>query len=145
LTAFLLDTNVLSELMRPKPDEQVLSWFSTQKKTIFYTSAITRLEILLGLALLPEGKRRKALSDTALDLFENELAGRCLPFDILAADQCVSLVAKRTLIGRPISIQDAQIAAIALVNQLPLVTRNVKDFAEISSLIVLNPWDVVVA
>ena len=135
----LLDTNVLSELMRSTPDVKVLAWFQ-QQDAPFHTSTITRAEILLGIALLPEGKRRDALAVAAEKMFAEDFAGRCLAFDDEAAAQYALLVAARYRSGLPISTEDGQISAIALHHNLPLATRNVKDFARIEGLTVLNPW-----
>jgi toxin FitB len=136
----LLDTNVLSELMRPQPSSMVLAWFSQQKDTEFYTSAITQAELLLGVALLPGGKRRDAIAGAVEQMFDQDFVGRCLPFDELAAHEYAALVATRNKVGMPISIEDAQIAAIALRHGLALATRNTKDFRKISELVLLNPW-----
>jgi len=136
----LLDTNVLSELMRPQPSSMVLAWFSQQKDTEFYTSAITQAELLLGVALLPGGKRRDAIAGAVEQMFDQDFVGRCLPFDELAAHEYAALVATRNKIGMPISTEDAQIAAIALCHGLALATRNTKDFRKISELVLLDPW-----
>jgi len=136
----LLDTNVLSELMRPQPSSAVLDWFAQQEGAEFYTSAITQAEMLLGVALLPGGKRRDAVADAVEQMFEQEFTGRCLPFDELAAHEYAALVATRNKAGMPISTEDAQIAAIALRNGFALATRNTKDFRKISELALLDPW-----
>lgn len=136
----LLDTNVLSELMRPQPSSMVLAWFSQQKDTEFFTSAITQTELLLGVALLPGGKRRDAIADAVEQMFDQDFVGRCLPFDELAAHEYAALVATRNKVGMPISTEDAQIAAIALHHDLALATRNTKDFRKISELVLLDPW-----
>ena len=140
MSGFLLDTNVVSELMRLRPDASVLAWFDAQTQTPFFTSAITQAEILLGIALLPAGKRRDALAVAANTMFEEDFAQRCLAFDPAAAGEYALLVALRNTIGKPISTEDAQIAAIALHHQLTLVTRNTKDFRHIEGLVLINPW-----
>ena len=137
----LLDTNVLSELMRPQPSSMVLAWFSQQKDTEFYTSAITQAELLLGVALLPDGKRRDAIAGAVEQMFDQDFVGRCLPFDELAAHEYAALVAIRNKVGMPISTEDAQIAAIVLRHGLALATRNTKDFRKISELVLLDPWN----
>lgn len=136
----LLDTNVLSELMRAEPDAGVLAWFEQQKAAVFYTTAITRAEILLGIALLPAGKRRESLAAAAELMFEQDFAQRCLPFDQMAAAEYALLVAARIRTGRPISTEDGQIAATALCHGMRLATRNGKDFKGIAGLLVLDPW-----
>lgn len=136
----LLDTNVLSELMRPQPSAIVLAWFAQQKSTEFYTSAITQAELLLGVALLPDGKRRDAVAGAVEQMFDQDFVDRCLPFDEFAAHEYAALVATRNKLGMPISTEDAQIAAIALRNGLTLATRNTKDFRKISELVLIDPW-----
>lgn len=139
---FLLDTNVLSELMRPQPDARVLAWFERQQGAVFAVSVITRAEILLGIALLPAGRRRDDLANAAERMFQEDFGGRCLPFDERAADEYAAVVAARTRSGQPVSTEDAQIAAIALTHDLLLLTRNTRDFARIAGLDLINPWDV---
>jgi predicted nucleic acid-binding protein len=136
----LLDTNVLSELMRAEPDAGVLTWFERQHDAVLYTTAITRAEILLGIALLPAGKRRESLATVTERMFEQDFARHCLPFDQVAAAEYALLVAARIRIGRPISTEDGQIAAIALRHDMRLATRNGRDFEGIAGLVVLNPW-----
>ncbi len=136
----LLDTNVLSELMRPLPSASVLAWFEQQKTAIFYTSAITQAELLLGVALLPNGKRRDLIAGAIEQMFKQDFIGLCLPFDDLAAQEYATLVAMRTHSGLPISTEDAQIAAIALRHEFALATRNTKDFINIVGLTLLDPW-----
>lgn len=138
----LLDTNVLSELMKAEPHAAVLRWFADQSaQTRYVVSAITQAEILLGIALLPAGKKRTALASTAQHMFEQEFQGLNLAFDEEAAPGYASLVAQRSRAGAPISVEDAQIAAIATRHRVPLATRNVKDFQHIPDLVLINPWD----
>ncbi len=137
---FLLDTNVLSELMREHPAAAVLDWFAQNTHVAMHTSTITQAEILTGIALLPAGKRRTALAVTAEQMFEQDFAGHCLAFDAAAAKNYAVLVADRTRQGQPISTEDAQIAAIALAAGLSVVTRNTKDFENIDGLTLANPW-----
>ena len=137
----LLDTNVLSELMRPRPEPLVLGWFAAQAaQTRFVVSAITQAEILLGIALLPAGKKRTALSSVAQTMFEQEFHGLNLAFDEHAAPVYAGIVAQRSRSGAPISVEDAQIAAIASFHRVPLATRNTKDFAHVPGLELINPW-----
>jgi len=114
MAAVLLDTNVLSELMRPQPDSAVLDWFAQRSSDTFYVSAITQAEILLGIALLPAGKRREALSAAAAAMFAVDFADRCLPFDTAGAARYAGIVAARRAAGQSVTTEDAQIAAIAL-------------------------------
>lgn len=136
----LLDTNVLSEFMRPQPAVAVVAWLDQQPADEVYTSAITRAEIELGLLRMPPGKRQQALSQAAAAMFAEDFAGRCLPFDEDAAQGYARIVAARMRAGRPISVEDAQIAAIALTHRMALATRNTADFEGIDGLEVVNPW-----
>ena len=140
MAGILLETNVLSELMRAQPAPEVLDWFARQQAASFFVCAITRAEILLGIALLPAGKRRDKLAETAEQMFAEDFAGRCLPFDDACATEYAVCVAARTHQGRAISTEDAQIASVAVVHGLSLATRNDKDFKGIHGLTVLNPW-----
>ena len=139
-SGFLLDTNVLSELMREHPDADVRGWFAQNMRSAMSVSAVTLAEILTGIALLPAGKRRAALAIAAEQMFEQDFAGRCLAFDAVAARNYALIVADRTRRGLPISTEDAQIAAIALAAGLTVVTRNTKDFENIDGLKLANPW-----
>lgn len=138
--SFLLDTNVLSELMRKRPDTDVLDWFAQHAQATMRISSVTQAEILTGIALLPAGKRRMALAEAAEQMFEQDFAGRCHVFDSAAAKNYALIVAARTRQGQPISTEDAQIAAIALACGLTVATRNTKDFENIDGLILANPW-----
>ena len=140
---FLLDTNVLSELMRSQPAATVLDWFAQNAQSAMHTSAVTQAEILTGIALLPVGQRRTALATSAEQMFEQDFADRCLPFDTAAAKHYAVLVAARTRQGQPVSTEDAQIAAIALATGLTVATRNTKDFENIKGLVQANPWLVI--
>lgn len=137
----LLDTNILSELMRPLPKPTVLQWLDSRPEMDVWISAVTVAEIRLGIALLPDGKRRALLSDLAERMFQEDFAERCLPFDFSAAAEYALIVATRTRLGHPISVEDAQIAAIARTGGLALATRNTKDFSGIDKLILVNPWN----
>ena len=137
---FLIDTNVLSELMRPAPAPQVMDWFAAQAPSQLHTSVITYAEILAGIALLPVGKRSEVMAQAARQIFEEDFAGRCLDFGGLAVGRYAMVRAQRQLAGRPIDTADAQIAAIALAAKLKLVTRNTKDFVGIEGLKLQNPW-----
>jgi len=136
----LIDTNVLSELMRPMPDSHVVQWLDAQPAWDVWISAVTVSEIRLGISLLPDGKRKTLLQDTAEQMFLEDFPDRCLPFDCEAAVEYALIVAKRSRQGRPITIEDAQIAAIARTADLVLATRNIKDISDISGLKLVNPW-----
>ena len=126
-TRYLLDTNILSELMRMKPDHHVLDWIDNQLADELYISTITIAEIYLGIALLPEGKRKKALTQAARETMA-DFADNQLGFTEKSALEYADIVAKRTRAGRPISVEDAQIAVITRENHAMIVTRNINDF-----------------
>ena len=140
MNGIILDTNVLSELMRAQPDPVAGDWFSRQTAVTFYTTAITQAEILLGIALLPAGKRRDLLADAAEKMFQEDFSGNCLPFDESCTALYATVVANRRRSGFSMTTEDAQIAAIALHHNLPLATRNTKDFLHIDGLVLYNPW-----
>ena len=137
----VLDTNVLSEFMRAEPATQVLAWVDGQPVMDLAISAITVAEILHGIARLPTGKRKQGLEAHAMAMFEEDFAGKILPFDAYAAVEYAALVAGSEANGRAVSMADAQIAAICRVHGASIATRNVRDF-EFSGLPVVNPWDV---
>ena len=135
----LLDTNVLSELMRPKPEPTVVLWISTQRTDDLCISSITMAEILHGVARLPKGKRQRDLHESAMIMFEEDFGERILPFDTLAALYYAHLMTTRGPAGRPMSMADAQIAAICRTHDAALATRNIRDFEE-SGVDLINPW-----
>ena len=135
----LLDTNVVSELMRRIPDPSVIEWLDTQPEHRLYISSVTKAEIELGIRILPDGRRKQSLQEAVVRMF-GEFHGRCLAFDELAASRYATLVSTRMRAGRPISVEDAQIAAIALAGGFVLATRNISDFEVIDGLSVVNPW-----
>jgi len=135
----LIDTNVLSELLRAQPAPAVLAWFAAQPAQTLFVSAVTQAEMMLGARLLPAGKRRQQL-EAALDaMFREDFAARVLPFDASCVSLYAAVVAGRRSAGKPISQFDAQIAAIALSHRLRLATRNVTDFQG-CGLALTNPW-----
>ena len=136
----LLDTNVISELMRPLPEPRVVQWLDTRTEFDLWISAITVAEIRLGIALLPEGRRKDLLTDLAEQTFREDFSEQCLPFDCEAAGEYALIVAERNRKGRPVSVEDAQIAAVARTAGLKLATRNTKDFSGIHGLALVNPW-----
>ena len=136
----LLDTNVISELMRPQPDPVVIDWFAKFSGTHFYVSAITQAEVLLGIALLPDGKRRDALASAAETMFKEDFSGSCLPFDAACAEPYAMIVSSRRRSGFTSTTEDTQVAAIAISGNYVLATRNTKDFLHIDGLNLCNPW-----
>ena len=141
----VLDTNVLSEVLRVQPAAQVLAWLNGLGQTPVYVSSVTQAEMLLGVTLLPAGKRRDALGAQVASLFSQHFVNRCLPFDALAAPHYAQIVSSRRRAGKPVNTEDAQIAAIARSRSYRLATRNVADFAGIAGLTVINPWDAAAA
>lgn len=137
--ATLLDTNVLSELLRGQPEPAVLHWFAGQPATALFTSAVTQAEMLLGAEQLPAGQRREKLRAALRAMFAEDFAGRIWAFDSDAAPHFAQVVDVRRRAGRPISQFDAQIAAIALQRGAALATRNTADF-EGCGLALVNPW-----
>ena len=137
----VLDTNVLSEFMRIEPETRVLAWVDAQPAMDLAISAITVAEILHGIARLPSGKRKQNLQANAMAMFEEDFAGRILPFDAHAAVEYASLVADCEAKGWAVSMADAQIAAICRAHGAAIATRNVKDF-RFSGVEVMNPWEV---
>ena len=136
----LLDTNVLSELLRADPDPAVLSWFARQNPESLFASSVTQAEMLLGTRLLPAGRRRSALQAAMQAMFANDFAGRILSFDSGAAQAYAEVVHARRASGRPISQFDAQIAAIAVHHGARVATRNRRDF-EGCGIEVVDPWE----
>jgi len=136
----LLDTNVLSELMKPTPEKRVVAWMGAQPSQSLYTTSITQAEILHGVMLLPSGRRRKAFEAAAEGMFREEFAGRVLSFGSEAALPYALIAVDRRRAGRPISHFDAQIAAIARSTGATVATRNVTDF-EGCGVRLLNPWN----
>ena len=135
----LLDTNILSELMRPAPEKGVEQWLADQPDASVFISAITEAELRYGVTLLPAGKRRSALATVIEDMLGEDFTGRILPFDSAAAVAFAEIAATRRQAGRPIAQADAQIAAIARSRGAALATRNVPDF-EGCGIDVVNPW-----
>jgi predicted nucleic acid-binding protein len=135
----VLDTNVLSEPLRPTPSATVLEWLRSQPNAALFTTTITEAELLYGIAISPHGKRRRLLESGVAQIFAERMTGRILPFDSAAAREYADLVAARRFAGRPISETDARIAAIARSRGAELATRNVADFAG-CGLEVINPW-----
>jgi predicted nucleic acid-binding protein len=136
---FLIDTNVISELMRATPAPSVLSWFSTQDPSTLYLSAVTEAELRTGIAILPAGQRREGLKAALDATIAEDFDGRILPFDTDAAKTYAEIAANRRSAGRPIADADCQIAAIARATGMLVVTRNTRDF-EGCGIDVINPW-----
>ncbi len=136
----LLDTNVVSVVMRPAPAQSVLDWLNDQDTASLYLSTITIAEIGYGLRVLPDGKRRRSLQSRFEELVALGFDQRILTFDEPAARLYAEVMGRRKELGRPISALDGQIAAIARANRFSVATGNVRDFEE-CGLRILNPFE----
>ena len=136
----LLDTNLVSELMRPRPTPRVLDWVAAQPLAEMAIAAITVMEVRFGIALLPWSKRRTALDARFRQFLAQGFAGRVLPFDEAAAEACADIRATRRHMGHTITTEDGMIAAIARIHRAPVATRDVGGF-EGCGLTLINPWD----
>ena len=132
----IIDTNVMSEMMREEPDPHVLAW--TQTAGRLHTTVITLAEIDYGIARLPDGLRKDRLSATAADVFA-DFNDMILPLDPPAARCYADIVVRRQRAGTPITMADAQIAAICAAQEATLATRNTEDF-EATGITCFNPW-----
>ena len=135
----ILDTNVLSELMRPAPNPKVVAWISKSPPHQLFTTSITEAEIFYGIELLARGKRREELLDAATAMFAEDLGGQVLPFDSDAAHAFASIASRRRRLSMPINHADAQIAAIALSRKAKLATHNLADFQS-CGIDLSDPW-----
>jgi predicted nucleic acid-binding protein len=137
----ILDTNVLSALMRTTPEAPVIDWLDRQPAESIWITSITLFETRLGLALLPRGRRRQALETTFDQLLEEDLENRVLDFDAAAALEAAALAAERQRSGRTVDMRDTQIAGIALARRAVLATRNIRHFKDLK-ITVVDPWSV---
>ena len=136
---FVLDTNVVSELMRESPEPKVLAWLDDRLTSTLFVTAVTEAEIRTGIAVLPDGERRRGLTAAAERAFGVLFAERILPFDSYAAQAYAVIAAARRTAGYPINHADCQIAAVARSLGASVATRNVNDF-EGCGIGVINPW-----
>ena len=135
----VLDTNVISELMKSEPDPQVIAWLDAQSMDSVWTTSISIFEISFGLHALPDGKRKKALQDAFDGMLAEDLEYHVLDFDRAAAIRAGEISAYLHSLGRPVEIRDVQIAGIVSVRHAILATRNLKHFKDIDISLV-NPW-----
>jgi predicted nucleic acid-binding protein len=135
----ILDTNVLSEVMNPSRSTDVFRWLQRQRRAEVFTTSVTQAEILYGVELLPKGKRRTALETAIETTFEEDFAGRILPFDSDAARLYSVIAASRRKLGRPMGELDAQIAAIAASRGATVATRDTVGFED-CGVTLINPW-----
>ncbi len=136
----VLDTNVVSELMRPVPNPVITSWVADRATSSLFLTAVTEAELRFGLAVMPTGKRRAGLAAALERMLERGFANRVLPFDSSAAFAYADIAAARRRLGRPIPEADCQIAAIARSRGMAVATRNTRDFED-TGVEVSNPWE----
>lgn len=135
----ILDTNVLSVLMRSTPEAAVIEWLDRQPAESVWITAVTVFEARLGLALLPPGKKRRQLEAAFERVLEEDLEHRVLDFDTAAAESAAALAADRQRKGRPVDLRDTLIAAVAVARHATIATRNVRHFSDLS-VPVVDPW-----
>jgi predicted nucleic acid-binding protein len=135
----ILDTNVISELMRDEPAAKVFEWVDALPLAEVYTTAINQAEVLFGIAAMPVGRKRQSLKEGAIRIFDRQFHGMILPFDEHAAQPYADIVVRRRRSGSPIDKFDAQIAAIAASRRMAIATRDVGDFED-CGIDVVNPW-----
>ena len=135
----ILDTNVVSELMRPAPDPAVEAWVGGREAATLFFTALSEAELHYGVAIMPAGRRRDAIDAAIGSMLHDDFAGRILPFDSEAARAYAEIAAARRAAGRPISQVDGQIAAIARSRDMAVATRNTRDFAD-TGIDVIDPW-----
>ena len=138
---FVLDTNVLSAIMGAEPVPAVARWIAAQVEALLYTTAVSKAEILAGVGVLPEGRRRHTLVVAANAIFASGFERRVLPFDETAAELYAELFAARKRAGKPTSTMALMIASVARARGAAMVTRDIGGF-EHCGLRLINPWDV---
>ena len=136
----ILDTNVLSALMRKPPEAVVINWLDRQPADSVWLSSVTVFEVRFGLGLLPKGRRRSALERAFDTVVTDDLANRVLDFDSVAAGAAAQLAADRQKAGRTVDLRDTLIAGIALARRATIATRHMKHFHGLD-VPVVNPWD----
>ena len=140
MNGLVLDTNVVSEPRRPRPDSKILAWLAGQAPETLFLTATVVSELGVGVMTLPSGRRRSSMEAWLADLVEEHFAGRVLPYDVEAALAFANLVAAARARGREPKLSDAQIAAVARVHGMAVATRNVRDFEPLG-VMVINPWE----
>lgn len=135
----VLDTNLVSEIMRLRPEPAVLAWFDAQVPSALWLTAVGAAELMFGVARMDQGARRQQLARNLSAMLETDFDGRVLPFDLAAASVYAQLAAQRERIGRPVAMADAQIASVCLAHGASLATRNHKHFDGLG-LTIINPW-----
>ena len=136
----ILDTNVISALMRPAPDDDVIRWLNSQPRPSIWTTSVTIFEIEFGLRTMPAGRRQASMAASFQSWLQNIIQERIANYDNAAAVCAAELAAVRQIRGRPGELRDTMIAGIVLDSHATLATRNVKHFADIAKSVV-NPWN----
>jgi toxin FitB len=136
----LLDTNVISETLRKRPDPGVSNWLDERPEEELWTTSVVIAELLSGIELMPSGRKQRALRDAVEGMIVEDFRGQILTFDLPAARQYAQILAMRRKLGRPLRELDAQIAAIARAHGAALATRDVNDFLG-CGIAVVNPWE----
>jgi len=137
----ILDTNVLSEATRIRPEQSVLQWWRSQPASRLFTTSMTRAELLYGAYRIPDGKRKIAVLKAIHTLFDQEVRNQMLSFDRDAAEAYAEIASTKQSMGKQMGVLDAQIAAIAKVHGAKLATRNIKDFLD-CGIALINPWEI---
>lgn len=135
----LLDTNVISALMRQAPETKVVAWLDRQPRSSVWTTSITLLELRFGLQIMAAGKKRSTLMSLFERMLRDKIENRVVSFDAAAALQASDVMAIRQKAGRPVELRDTMIAGIALASRATLATRNVRHFADLA-LPLVDPW-----
>jgi predicted nucleic acid-binding protein len=137
----VLDTNVISALMRKEPEKPVVKWLDAQPTASVWITAITVMEIRFGLQTMPKGRRQEALIQAFELMLKSMIEGRIASFDAEAGVQAAELMAQRKRKGRPAEVRDTMIAGIVLANRATLATRNTQHFEDLP-VTVINPWEI---
>jgi predicted nucleic acid-binding protein len=135
----VLDTNIVSELLRPSPEPRVEAWLAARDSASVYLTTISEAELRYGVAILPAGRRRDSLKKAIDGILREDFRARILTFDSSAAEAFALIAADRRAAGRPISQFDCQIAAIGRANGVSVATRNIRDF-EACGIELIDPW-----
>ena len=136
----VLDTNVLSETLKPLPNAAVVAWMAAQPRSTLFTTTVVEAEILYGVAVLADGARKTQLQAALKAIFTEDLSGQVIPFDRDCAEAYEGIAANRKNSGQPISQFDAMIAAATASRGATLATRNLRDFAD-CGIRLINPWE----
>jgi len=136
----VLDTNVLSETLKPLPNAAVVAWMAAQPRSTLFTTTVVEAEILYGVAVLADGARKTQLQAALKAIFTEDLSGQVIPFDRDCAEAYAGIAANRKNSGQPISQFDAMIAAATASRGAMLATRNLRDFAD-CGIRLINPWE----